>query len=482
MARVSIQLKIVALIIVVLAFVLLSVLLFSISNQRQNLLAATDRTLAINTEILIQSFQTIMLIGETPLAVQTLDNLQEIEELEEIGIYRVNGDSAFHDYETLELVNNYQSEMVFDRTDRLPYKTISNESFGEAIENVAPAMAEMKNPYRVEYYFPLVNTPDCQRCHGDDHNIRGILHFNISIEEVNRQILDASIILIIIFAAAGLLTGGGLILTLKRMVIRPLKLLGHTLQNVELGRFDVRVDYKSNDELGQIAVQTNSMITGLKERTEELQLTQDATILSLASLAETRDNETGSHILRTQHYVRLLAEELSRHERFANVLTDELIQLLFMSAPLHDIGKVGVPDAILLKPGKLIPEEWEVMKKHPHFGYEALRIAEERLGSTSFLQHARQIALRHHEKWDGSGYPDGIAGEDIPLAGRLMAIADVYDALISKRVYKEAFSHENAVEIIKEGKAVHFDPMLVEVFLKKEKEVMEIAAKYQNDQ
>jgi response regulator RpfG family c-di-GMP phosphodiesterase len=481
MARVSIQIKIVSLIVVVLVLVLFSVLAFSISNQRRNLIAATDRTLEIVTEVILQSFQTIMLIGETPVAVETQDNLKEIEELEDIDIFKVNGERAFSDYETLEFVNNYQEEMVFDRTMRLEHKTISNDFFVKAIENVSPVMAEMENPYRVEYYFPLINTPDCQDCHGDDHNIRGILHFKISVEEVNRQIKKASIVLIVIFVVAGILTGGGLILILKRIVIRPLMMLGRTLQAVTFGSFKVRVDYESNDELGEIAAQTNSMITGLKERTDELQLTQDATILSLASLAETRDNETGSHILRTQHYVRLLAEELSLNERFSKELTDELIQLLYMSAPLHDIGKVGVPDAILLKPGKLIPAEWEVMKKHPHYGYEALRVAEERLGSTSFLQHARQIALRHHEKWDGSGYPDGIAGEEIPLAGRLMAIADVYDALISKRVYKEAFSHEKAVDIIKEGSGVHFDPVLVDVFLKKEKEVMAIAAKYRGE-
>lgn len=481
MAKGSVQIKIISLIVAILVIALFSVLTFTITNQRRNLIAATDRTLDIGSELLLESFKAVMLVGETPVAISTLENLQGIEELKEIDIFRVNGERAFHDFETLDFVNEYQSEMVFERTKRLPFKSMSSDRFRQVIENVTPAMAEMKNPYRVEYYFPLVNTPDCWSCHGDDHNIRGILHFNISVQDVDRQIRNAGIVLVVIFLAAGALTGAGLILILRRIIVRPLQKLGQTLESVAVGRFDVRVEHKSNDELGRIAIQTNAMIKGLKERTEELQLTQDATILSLASLAETRDNETGSHILRTQHYVRLLAEELSRQDRYGAVLSDELIALLFMSAPLHDIGKVGVPDAILQKPGKLMAAEWEEMKKHPQYGYDALRVAEERLGSTSFLQHARQIALRHHEKWDGSGYPDGLAGEDIPLSGRLMAIADVYDALISKRVYKEAFTHSRAIEIIVEGKDAHFDPNIADAFLKREHDVKAIAAKYRDE-
>jgi cyclic di-GMP phosphodiesterase len=206
----------------------------------------------------------------------------------------------------------------------------------------------------------------------------------------------------------------------------------------------------------------------IRERTQELRQTRDVTIHGLAVLAETRDNETGAHIIRTKRYVRALAEHMQAIPPFSRELNAELIDLLEKSAPLHDIGKVGVPDNILLKPGKLTTEEFTIMKEHTTIGRDALQRAEQAMGDqldNSFLRYAKEIAYSHHEKWDGSGYPQGMAGNDIPLSGRLMALADVYDALISKRVYKEAFSHEKAVAIIEEGRGTHFDPDLCDGFL-----------------
>ena len=200
------------------------------------------------------------------------------------------------------------------------------------------------------------------------------------------------------------------------------------------------------------------------ERTKELQLTQDVTIQALGGLAETRDNETGHHIRRTQHYVRHLAVELRRQGLHTDLLTEAHINLLFKSAPLHDIGKVGVPDAILLKPGKLTDKQWIEMRKHTTYGYEALRRAEETLGTSSFLSVAKEIAISHHERWDGGGYPHALRGDDIPLPGRIMAVADVYDALISKRVYKPAFSHDKAVGIITGDSGSAFDPDVAGAF------------------
>jgi response regulator RpfG family c-di-GMP phosphodiesterase len=220
------------------------------------------------------------------------------------------------------------------------------------------------------------------------------------------------------------------------------------------------------------------MVKGLRETTEEIRLTRDVSILTLASLAETRDNETGAHILRTQRYVKALAEHLKTHPRFADALTEENIELLYKSAPLHDIGKVGIPDSILLKPDKLTVEEFEIMKGHAILGADALRIAERELGSNSFLSFAREIARTHHEKWDGRGYPAGLAGDDIPVSGRLMALADVYDALISERVYKAAFSHKKARGIILDGDGSHFDPDVVQAFLGVEAEFQAIAAEF----
>ncbi len=163
--------------------------------------------------------------------------------------------------------------------------------------------------------------------------------------------------------------------------------------------------------------------------------------------------------------MRILAERLRDQPRYAGSLDDEMIDMLFKSAPLHDIGKVGVPDAILLKPGKLTDEEFAAMKKHVTLGRDAIMVAERQLGGDSFLRIAREIAETHQEKWDGSGYPHGLKGEEIPLSGRLMAVADVYDALISKRVYKPAYPHSRAVTMIAEGRGTHFDPAIVDVFL-----------------
>jgi putative two-component system response regulator len=216
----------------------------------------------------------------------------------------------------------------------------------------------------------------------------------------------------------------------------------------------------------------------VRMRTREIQLTQAVLIESLATLAEYRDPETGGHIQRTQNYVKALAMHLKDHPRFRDELDDGTIELIYLSAPLHDIGKVGVRDDVLLKPGRLTEEEFDLMKRHTIYGAEALRITERKLGKSTFLRHARELAHSHQEKWDGSGYPLGLKGDDIPISGRLMAVADVYDALISKRAYKPPMPHEKAVQIISEGKGTHFDPDMVDAFLKLEAIFRNIALTY----
>ncbi|MBB6520577.1 HD-GYP domain-containing protein [Pseudoteredinibacter isoporae] len=250
------------------------------------------------------------------------------------------------------------------------------------------------------------------------------------------------------------------------------------LASVAKGDLQAEVPVSSNDEFGLMALHTNQTIAALAERSRELSITRDASILGLASLAETRDNETGGHILRTQNYVKALALELRKNKAYAAQLDDETVELLYKSAPLHDIGKVGIPDSILLKPGKLSDEEFEIMKGHPQIGADALEVAERQLGSNSFLRIAKEISLSHHEKWDGSGYPAGLAGNDIPLSGRLMALADVYDALISARVYKPAMSHDDAKAIILKGNGQHFDPGVIDAFLACEAEFVSIAQQF----
>jgi putative two-component system response regulator len=216
----------------------------------------------------------------------------------------------------------------------------------------------------------------------------------------------------------------------------------------------------------------------VKARTLELQLTQAVMIDSLATLAEYRDPETGGHVKRTQSFVKALAVHLKSHPRFRSELTDETIALLYLSAPLHDVGKVAVRDHILLKPGRLDEGEFEEMKKHTLYGEQALRISEEKLGKSTFLRLAREIAATHQEKWDGSGYPRGLKGDEIPIPGRLMALADVYDALVSKRVYKPPIPHEEAVQIIRREKGRHFDPDVVEAFLELQGTFRNIALTY----
>ena len=228
----------------------------------------------------------------------------------------------------------------------------------------------------------------------------------------------------------------------------------------------------------------NKNLEGLvKDRTRKLAKMPDAIIMAMASLAETRDNDTGNHIRRTQNYVAALARQLKNLPRFSSELTDENIELLYKSAPLHDIGKVGIPDNILLKPGKLTSEEFEVMKLHTNYGRETILSVERYLGeSNEFLRFAREITYSHQEKWDGSGYPENLSGDAIPISARLMAVADVYDALISRRVYKPAFTHEEAIDSMRKGRGRHFDPEMMDVFIKITDEFREIAMRYRESE
>lgn len=243
----------------------------------------------------------------------------------------------------------------------------------------------------------------------------------------------------------------------------------------------VRTHLALNQARRQLADQNHLLELKVQERTAELSRTKDVAIYCMASLAETRHAETGKHILRTQNYVRLLAEYLKDHPRFSSYLDRNTIQMLYKTSPLHDIGKVGVADSILLKPDKLLPDEWEQMKKHAQYGHDALLRAEQVLGTTDFLQLAREIALTHHERWDGTGYPRGLSGEAIPICGRLMALADVFDALINRRVYKESMDYEEAVSIISQESGKHFDPDVVDAFLNLQDQFRQIAQEYSDD-
>ena len=228
----------------------------------------------------------------------------------------------------------------------------------------------------------------------------------------------------------------------------------------------VRAHLADASNAASLRIANQYLEVAVATRTNELTNLQEMTVLALASLAETRDTETGNHLRRTQHYLRVLGEHLRKDPEYTDGLDGDMVDVLFKCAPLHDIGKVGIPDRILLKNGPYTPEEFEIMKMHPTLGRDAIVKAQEISGQRmGFFEIAKEIVYSHHEKWDGSGYPQGLAGAQIPVSARLMAIADVYDALISRRIYKPGMTHERAVQIIAAGRGTHFDPAVVDAFL-----------------
>lgn len=228
---------------------------------------------------------------------------------------------------------------------------------------------------------------------------------------------------------------------------------------------------RTHSKLSQLQQCYDAQSDAMAHVMTELSVVQDAAILCLAAVARVRDHSTGNHILRTQHYVKALAEHLRHHPRFCDELDSDTIELLYKTAALHDIGKVAIPDSILQKPGELTPDEFEIMKQHAYFGYQAMHTAEQlmeqRLGEQAarFLKIGQQVTLSHHERWDGAGYPEGLSGEQIPVVARLMAVADVYDAISSRRPYKDALGHDVAVGVISAGRGSHFDPDVVDAFI-----------------
>jgi response regulator RpfG family c-di-GMP phosphodiesterase len=201
---------------------------------------------------------------------------------------------------------------------------------------------------------------------------------------------------------------------------------------------------------------------------------KEVTIMGLAKLSEYRDNDAGSHLERIREFSKIIAQELSGHKKYYGYITPKYVDDIYQSSILHDIGKVGIPDAVLLKPGKLSPEEFDIIKEHSRLGGDALSEIESKIDGESFLTLAKEIAYHHHERWNGKGYPNGLKGDEIPLSARIVALADVYDALTSKRVYKEAFSHEDAIKIIVAERGKQFDPDVVDGFMARNKDFFQI--------
>ncbi len=246
---------------------------------------------------------------------------------------------------------------------------------------------------------------------------------------------------------------------------------------IVLARVKTHITLKTSQQ--RLKCQNTSLELEVEKRMQENCFIQDASIYALACLAEIRDPETGNHLRRTKKYMALLCRQLQNHPKFMHFLTPENIKLLVTSTPLHDIGKIGIPDSVLLKAGKLTDAERTKMKMHTCLGFKAITLAEQEAAKPiEFLRMAKDVILYHHEKWDGSGYPHGLSGNNIPIAGRLMALADVFDALISQRVYKPPFSLEKTTKIIKEGKNKHFDPDIVDAFFVLQEDFQQIALKY----
>jgi putative two-component system response regulator len=240
--------------------------------------------------------------------------------------------------------------------------------------------------------------------------------------------------------------------------------------------------YAGADDFINKPLDPENLLVCLKTAERILSLeTRDAALFALAKLAESRDAETGSHVERVQSYSRLIAQCLSPELKTRAGIDAEFIRLLYQTSPLHDLGKVGIPDAVLLKPGKLTPTEFAIMKTHTIVGAETLDAALRRFPSARFLQLAREIAISHHERFDGSGYPYGLSGGQIPMCGRIVAVADVYDALTSRRVYKEAVTHEQAVAILKRDSGSHFDPEIVEAFLRAEEQILAVRERLRDE-
>lgn len=258
-----------------------------------------------------------------------------------------------------------------------------------------------------------------------------------------------------------------LILYMKHIIVKPIVLISSRMNNfLKDNTTSIEpIEIESGDELEFMASSFNKMAADINSYIKQISDMQMETIFSLAKLAQSRDDDTGKHLDRVQQYCYVLAKKLSENSPYSDQIDDNFIKNTVNASILHDIGKVAISDLILLKPGKLTDEEFAEMKKHTSLGAQTLNEVDSKFGNNSFIQIGTLMANYHHERWDGRGYPQGLKGEEIPLAARIMAIADVYDAISTKRVYKDAFPQEKCIEIIKEGRGTQFDPVIVDAFL-----------------
>lgn len=299
------------------------------------------------------------------------------------------------------------------------------------------------------------------------------------IREVEKQIWESLTSRILFSAAILVLMVVWSALLVDHQVTRPLRAMHVVLRDARRSGRQEPMNVPALGVLATFQEEYNRLVDQIDRDEQELTNAKRLTISSLTTLSRIRDNESGLHLTRTSKFVEMIANAFN-DANGKEIIPVHKIDLMAQCAPLHDIGKVAIPDEILLKPGPLTPEEYEVMKKHPAYGRETLITEDTGLGDREFMDTAVNVVYRHHEKWDGSGYPEGLAGNEIPIEARIMAIADAYDAITSKRVYKDAYPHEKALKILQQDAGTHFDPALVQAFLRVEQDIHAVAELYRD--
>ena len=422
---------------------------------------------------------------ETEKQLQLLRD--SISDLEYVYVYRINEDGCHvvFDTDAPDVPGNELGDVVaFDDSFR---EHLPDLLAGRGIE---PIVSNDQYGWLLSVYRPLENSDGiCVAYAAADVSMYGV---------VNDQAAFAVRIALLALVATAIITGLAIVYTQKRLVA-PVNALAKVTSDFAFsggtGEANMQeltsLDIHTGDEIENLYSAVSKMVADvvryvalLEEQSEDIrqkgaiiQQMQANVIMSFADMVESRDENTGDHIHRTAKYVRMLSEALKHDDRYGCLLTDEFIESLVRSAPLHDIGKVKIPDAILNKPGRLTPEEFSVIKTHTSVGGEILHRAFEGISGSNYLSEATDMALYHHERWDGGGYPEGRSGENIPLSARIMAVADVLDALTSKRSYKDAYSLERALTIIEEESGTHFDPALVEALIGIRDEISECMAR-----
>ncbi len=304
------------------------------------------------------------------------------------------------------------------------------------------------------------------------------LDFNI----IKKELLKDFIIIVSFIILSLLIIYISLIAYLNKVFIAPVVKFSQQMKKFSTEKYEnfVPLPVETDDEFGMMVHSFNIMVKDIKEYMQSVSDTQMETIFSLAKLAQSRDDDTGKHLERVQNYCSIIARDLKENSPYADQMDSRFIENLVNASSLHDIGKVGISDSILLKPGKYTPEEFEIMKRHTIIGYRTLSDVNSKFGKNAFIDMGMTIAIYHHERWDGKGYPLGLKGDEIPLAARIMALADVYDAISTKRVYKTPFPKEECIKIIVDGSGTQFDPVLIESFLRVADELYDVRCSFED--